>query len=74
MATTIAITRGWYTTSVLMATGHQRAGTRITEDLRNRVTQEILTKDLPKTSSEAKLRTEDASEADADTHQDPYTV
>jgi hypothetical protein len=57
-----------------MATGHQRAGTRITEDLRNRATQEILTKDLPKTSSEAKLRTEDASEADADTHQDPYTV
>jgi hypothetical protein len=55
METTIAITRSWYIASVLTAMGHQRAGTRVTEDLCNRQTPEISAKDLPKTTSEVEL-------------------
>jgi hypothetical protein len=51
-----------------MAMGHQRARTRITEDLYNRQTLELLTKDLPKTTSEEEPRTEAAGEDEAHTH------
>jgi hypothetical protein len=55
MVTIIAITRSWCTTSVLMVMDHQRAGTKITEDLHNKHTPELSTKGLTKATSEAEL-------------------
>jgi hypothetical protein len=53
---------------------HQRTGTKVTEHLHSRQTLEHLIKDLPKATSKAELRTEVAGEAEAHTHQDPYTA
>jgi hypothetical protein len=57
-----------------MVMEHQRTGTKVTEHLRCRQTLELLTKDLPKAFSEVELQTEVAGEAEAHTHQDPYTA
>jgi hypothetical protein len=55
-------------------TDHQRARTKVIEDLHNKQTPELSTKDLPKAISEADLRAKAVGEAEAHTHQDPYTA
>jgi hypothetical protein len=74
METTTATTQSWCTTLALMATVYQRTETKVIEHLHTRMTLGLLTKDLPKTTSEAELRIEVAGEAKAHTHQDPYTA
>jgi hypothetical protein len=72
--TTITITRSRYTALILKATDHQRAGTKVTEDLHSRKTPKLSTKDLPKVISEAELQAEATGGVEAYTHQDPYTA
>jgi hypothetical protein len=66
--TIIVTTRSQYTTSVPTVVGSQRAGTKITEDLRSKQILELLTHGLQKAASEAELQTE------ACIHLDPCTA
>jgi hypothetical protein len=54
----------------LIATDHQRTGTKILEDHDSKQIPDLLTKDPPKTTSKAEFRTV----AEAHTHQDLYTA
>jgi hypothetical protein len=73
MVTTITITRSRYTTSVLSAMGHQRARTRITEDLCSKQTLELLTKGPTKATGKAELQIKAAGETEAHTYLDLYS-
>jgi hypothetical protein len=53
---------------------HQRTRTKILKDHRSRQIPELLTKDPPKTTSEAELLTMAGAKAEAHTHQDLYTA
>jgi hypothetical protein len=53
---------------------HQRARTKLTEDLLSRQTLELSIKDLPKAISEAELQATVVGEGEAHTYQDPYTA
>jgi hypothetical protein len=58
MVTIIAITRSWCTTSILTMTDHQKARTKITEDLHSKQTPGLPTTGLTKQIREAELPTE----------------
>jgi hypothetical protein len=58
----------------LIATDHQRTGTKILEDHDSKQIPDLLTKDPPKTTSKAEFRTVAEGKAEAHTHQDLYTT
>jgi hypothetical protein len=58
----------------LIATDHQRTGTKILEDHDSKQIPDLLTKDPPKTTSKAEFRTVAEGKAEAHTHQDLYTA
>jgi hypothetical protein len=68
MMTTTATTQSRCTTSALTAVGHQRIGTKATENPHTTQTLELSTKDLLKPTSEVDLRTKVVGEAEAHTH------
>jgi hypothetical protein len=55
-------------------TDHQKARTKITEDLCSKQTLELLTIDPTKATSEAEPPTEVVDEAEAPTHKDLYSA
>jgi hypothetical protein len=68
-ATTTVDTQNRCTTSALTVAEHQRTRTKAIENPRTTQTLKLLTKDLPKATSEVELQTEVVGEVEADIHQ-----